>query len=47
MIEPRQRKESQKISIYKIKTPGEFDVDSLIRKGFIKEYEGGIRPFFY
>lgn len=41
MIEPRQRKESQKISIYKIKTPGEFDVDSLIRKGFIKEYEGG------
>ncbi|WAB97837.1 TIGR04141 family sporadically distributed protein [Pseudomonas putida] len=40
MKEPRQKRESQKISIYSIKKPSEFDVDSIIRKGFLKVFEG-------
>lgn len=40
MREPRQKRESQKISIYSIKKPNEFDIDSIIRKGFLKVFEG-------
>lgn len=43
MKEPRQKKESQKISIYSIKKPDEFDLGALISKGFLNVYEDEVR----